>query len=582
MTERPGGGGDREYVRERPAGEVRAFAQSAKAKLKPYGLEQHKENTMRKKLVPRAVWGAAVLAVTALLCAACGNAAAPSGEENLMDFSELRAILAELPPNTADTPHPLTLPRFDFSDGIIWNMLLQTIGESGKYVALDLSASMGRGFAPASGKEYIVSLVLPEGLSSVGGFRGFPALREVTLPGSLVSIEGGAFADCPVLEKVSFPAATEQVDYAAFKNSPRVLFETRGAGPLSSPAYPGIDAGKLLVRNGVTLLLASPSLTGNVTLPANIAALGRYCFYEHTGITGITLPESITVIGDRSFQRCENLAAVTVGQAVTHIGMYAFADCTALTAFTFPPSVDVGHYAFDGAGLINVTVPPGARLGEQVFKSCSRLVSADIQTQNFGEHLFASSAVEHVTLPVNLAALPGGTFKNCYELSTVNSTTPGTVNLPATLVSLGNGSTFTSCLKIKTADMSGLTLIDVIPGGFMTSCRELETLTLPPNITRILGEGTFDFDEKLQSIVIPAGVTSIGAKAFYNAYQLMHVYIHAPVPPEIVHTNDAQRRKPSFYGNAPLLVIHVPAASLSAYQTAWADVASPDRFVAIE
>ncbi|MDR2516584.1 MAG: leucine-rich repeat domain-containing protein [Spirochaetaceae bacterium] len=530
---------------------------------------------MLKKLLPFA-------AMLIFLCAACENPAGPSGAaEELFGLEEAAALLAELPPNTADTPHTVELPGFDISSAVVWNTFMGMVRAEKKYLALDLSTAAGSAFAGGGAAEYIVSIVFPEGLLTMGSLKGSPVLKTVTLPDSLVSIGSEAFAACPVLETVSFPAVTENVYYRAFQNSPLVSFEVRGSGPLASPAYPAIPAGKLLVRNGVTLVLVSPSLAGNITVPAHIAALGEGAFYGHTGITGVTLPDGITAIGRHTFSGCENLAAVTVPPSVTVIGQQAFQGCAALASFTFPPSVEVGDLAFYGSGLIAVTVPPAARLGEQVFKACSRLVNAGIQTQNFGEHLFADSAVEHVTLPANLAALPGGTFYNCDDLLTVNSTTPGTVNLPATLVSLG-GSAFTGCRQITAVDMSGLTLVPAIPGAFLSGCNNLETLVLPPTITQIQSTGAFMHCQKLRSVSLPAGVTTIGVQAFYNAFLLANVYVHAPVPPEIVHTNDAAQRKPSFYGNAVLLTIHVPAGSLAAYRAAWADVVSPDRFVAIE
>ena len=260
------------------------------------------------------------LAVTALLCAACENAAAPSGMAS-MGLDDVTALLAALTANTVAEPHEVSLTGIDFTDGtgVMFGLLCAAIGESGKYIALDLSACTGTSFAPAPGKEFIVSLILPEGEAAVpaGAFRGFPVLKRAYLPASLVSLGEGAFADCPELETVSFPASTESVHPQTFTGSPRVVFDVRGRGLLASPAYPAsgslaIPTGRLLVRNGVTLMLAAPSYDGTTPLPAAIQALGAKCFYANTNITHITIPDGVTAIGDNAFWGCTNLVSVTV------------------------------------------------------------------------------------------------------------------------------------------------------------------------------------------------------------------------------------------------------------------------------
>jgi hypothetical protein len=523
---------------------------------------------MYKKLLPCA-------AVLVLLCAACENAAAPVPSGSAADLSEVAAALAALPLNTADDPHPLVLEGFDFSDPMVWTLLLQTLEEGGKYAALDLSACGGDVFAAApssgsgTGKEYVVSLVFPEGAASFGGanFDGYPRLRSVRFPDSAAAL-GGSFKNCPELETVSFPASVGDLG-GDFSGSPRVSFEVRGAGMFSSPAYPavGIPAGKLLVRNGATLVRAAPSLGGNITLPASIT-LGERCFSQNVAITGLTVPDGISAIPARAFQGCGNLASVTLPASVTAIGEFAFAQCPLLASVALPPSAVVGERAFGDSGLTAITVPPGARLSFEVFMNCVKLREEDIQTVQFGYGLFTYCLeLEHVTLPASLREIPRNTFAGCVNLSTVNAESPGTVNLPVSLERMGE-SAFGGCAKITTVDMSGLTELDTIYLYAFSDCALLAHVTLPPGLAEI-HNSAFRQCVGLAALDIPAAVTRLGNAAFMRCSTLRNVTIRAVQPPSIMIDPHNSQYNNTFYGNYQPLTFHVPAASVSAYQTAW-------------
>lgn len=80
-----------------------------------------------------------------------------------------------------------------------------------------------------------------------------------------------------------------------------------------------------------------------------------------------------------------------------------------------------------------------------------------------------------------------------------------------------------------------------------------------------IGVSAFKNCYALESIDIPSGVTSIGSSAFQNCTSLVSVTINATTPPTLDeyafdNTNDCP--------------IYVPAASVTAYQTAWSNLAS--------
>jgi hypothetical protein len=83
-----------------------------------------------------------------------------------------------------------------------------------------------------------------------------------------------------------------------------------------------------------------------------------------------------------------------------------------------------------------------------------------------------------------------------------------------------------------------------------------------------IGDSAFHRCMALTSVTIPASVTAIGNYAFYNCDNLAAVYVNAAVPPTLGGTY-------VFDNNPAGRMIYVPAASVSAYQSAtyWSNYA---------
>jgi hypothetical protein len=91
-------------------------------------------------------------------------------------------------------------------------------------------------------------------------------------------------------------------------------------------------------------------------------------------------------------------------------------------------------------------------------------------------------------------------------------------------------------------------------------CYSLTSVTIPNGVTTI-GNNAFYYCYGLTSVTIPNGVTTIGNNAFNNCYGMAHYYVYSTTPPTLGGT--------SVFNTIPAdCVIHVPAASLSEYQSA--------------
>jgi hypothetical protein len=211
-------------------------------------------------------------------------------------YTDLADRIAELPANTAATPHTVKLERTDImTDGVMGGI---NTAVAGQYVVLDLSDcsaadnTISGAFSNPGpnnmnvikNNDYIVGVILPSGLTSIGecAFSGCSYLTGITIPGSVTSIGDSAFAWCDRLTSVTIPAGVTS-----------------------------IGAGAFWVCGGLT----------GITIPAGVTSIGDSAFYGCSGLTSVTIPGCVEPIGDLAFQRCRGLPSVSILEGVTGIGV---------------------------------------------------------------------------------------------------------------------------------------------------------------------------------------------------------------------------------------------------------------------
>lgn len=129
----------------------------------------------------------------------------------------------------------------------------------------------------------------------------------------------------------------------------------------------------------------------------------------------------------------------------------------------------------------------------------------------------------------------------------------------------------TSILNYAFNGCTNLTSVN-IPSGVtelystFRNCSSLASITIPNGVTDLYD--TFNGCSSLTSVTVPSTVTSIGMDTFYNCTGLTGITILATTPPQL----DSTRA----FANTNNCPIYVPAASVSAYQSAsgWSTYAS--------
>ena len=219
----------------------------------------------------------------------------------------------------------------------------------------------------------------------------------------------------------------------------------------------------------------------SLTLPAGITSIDSYAFYGCRRLTSLNLPDGITSIGSCAFTACHELTSLTLPDGITYIGGEAFYGCSGLTSLNLPAGItSIGYGAFEGcSGLTSLTLPDGiTSIYDNTFSGCSGLAS--------------------LTLPVGITSIYSRAFKDCSGLTSLT--------LPAGITYIG-GEAFYGC--------SGLTSIN-----------------LPLSISYIYG-GAFQGCSGLTSINLPASITEIGEDAFKDCSGLTSIYVYAEKVPGI-------------------------------------------------
>lgn len=261
------------------------------------------------------------------------------------------------------------------------------------------------------GEGFTLSYIQEETGASVVGCSGDAV--SVTVPATLggqtvVSIGEGAFNNCGSIASITLPDTVTEIGDGAFF----------GCQTLKEIALP-----KELTKIGYEAFYYCAELE-SITLPDKLESIGEQAFYYCPKLTSITLPASVTVLGDYVFEGCEGLTEIRVQAGNPNYcdqeGVLFNADRTQLIkypdqragdSYTLPDStVSIADWAFvDAKNLVSLDLGSVTEIGKDAFYTCT--------------------ALEQITIPEGVTALPGAAFGNCTALRQVQ--------LPDSLTELG-------------------------------------------------------------------------------------------------------------------------------------------------
>ncbi|HBN02211.1 MAG TPA: hypothetical protein DD383_06360 [Rikenellaceae bacterium] len=205
------------------------------------------------------------------------------------------------------------------------------------------------------------------------------------------------------------------------------------------------------------MAFAYSSITGELTLPANLEYLGKCAFYRCESIYGeLHLPDKLTFIGMEAFSGVQGLTGgitipkgikeietavfyncrglngtLTLHEEIAKINQDAFFDCSFRGELVLPKNLTIiDNNAFSGACFSGSLSFPNnlVKIGDRVFEGNSRLcgtLQIPESLIKIGANAFSGcSMLEGIILPNNCDILPNGVFNGCFNINTIVCNNP--------------------------------------------------------------------------------------------------------------------------------------------------------------
>jgi hypothetical protein len=359
------------------------------------------------------------------------------------------------------------------------------------------------------------------GIASAGQFGDF----TYTDDGTSITIIGYPTSATGV---VSIPAAI------VVQEDPLIELPVTAIGTNAFAFCTGLTS--VTIPSGVTSIgvQAFYNCTGlaSVTIPASVESIGTYAFYK-CALTEMPLLPGLKTIGSNAFFQCGALASVTIPSTVTSLGAGAFYGCTSLTEVEIPSSVTSipGGLFHSCSGLTRVTIPDSVTsIGATAFRYCSALTSLTIppNVTSIGDKAFAyCTGLTGITIPRNVASIGTEVFSNCSALTAIS------VDEANPVFSSLNGVLFNEAQTTLLAYPPGLSGAYEIPAGVTSignkaffTCGKLTGVTIPASVTAI-GQQAFSTCGMLTSAVFSGDAPTMGSNVFELAAATFTAYYYA-------------------------------------------------------
>ena len=313
--------------------------------------------------------------------------------------------------------------------------------------------------------------------------------------------------------------------------------------------------------------------------------------FKNSAVTSVQMENTVTTIMPDAFMSCTGLKSIQLSSGISEIPQNCFKGCSKLSAITIPANIkSIGYEAFRAcSSLSTVSLSYGLQtIAEGAFDSCSGLASIELpnSVSEVGAGAFIDCrSLESVTISDNLKQIATTTFLGCEKLSAVvfgensqlekigmmafaDCNSLKEFNMPDKLKTLESSNMGSSPFGKSAYDYTGdpiekLKISDAISASSLSTMMSeikgtLTTVTFGKKPT-LKNLDILKGCERLQSVEIPASITSLSAKTFYYAQNLKEINSNIESPFTI--TDDVFNS--NTYNTATL---HVPVGSKSKYQ----------------
>lgn len=327
----------------------------------------------------------------------------------------------------------------------------------------------------------VQAVVIEPGVSSVGAhaFDGCSGLTSVILPEGLTSVKASAFSGCTCLESITLPDSVTEVGNSAF--------------------------------GGCTTL-------SQITLSESLESIGDYAFSSCTSLSSIYIPDSVTVIKGHAFAG-SGLESIRMSDNIDTMGTYVFENCVQLAEITWPASMRrVPLYSFSCSSVSTIILQEGVNIIEEgAFHSCAQLTE--------------------IHLPLSLTRVIRNAFLECTHLTDIYYA--GTEDEREIIeIGLDNDKLQSATWHYSASGECAIGIHHLV-NGVCRSCHrsfdisEMTVVQLPEDLTALEAEALRGTGA--QVVIVPAGCSEIGSRAFADCPDLQYVLL----PEGVVLATDA-------------------------------------------
>lgn len=321
----------------------------------------------------------------------------------------------------------------------------------------------------------------------------------------------------------------------------------------------------------------------SIILPKNVEIIEDLAFYG-TFIESISLPESVEILGASAFNSCVYLEEVTLSSNIQEIGRYCFSFCHNLTRINLPSTLkSIGECAFfDCRSLKIITVPESVEfIDSSAFVDCSISEVYIDNIESWCRMKFANNGsnplynadlyvngekITKLIIPEGVTSIGDRAFVNCLSITNVV--------IPKSLNHIGKDAfNFCNILNVYVENLeSWCKLIfdndssnPLCNASLCVNGEKIRSLIIPEGVTSIC-DRAFKNCISIESVTIPESVSVIGSDAFSNCNNLRDVYCKSPIPPVLNDVSSFTSYHSSLY--IYWTNFYVPYQSLEMYKTA--------------
>lgn len=202
----------------------------------------------------------------------------------------------------------------------------------------------------------IESISLPDSLTAIssGMFYDCDNLKTLYIPKGVSKIGSDAFGSC---ENIEFFSVSEDSTY--FSAIEGVLFNKAKTKVVKCPPkMEGKYTLPSTVTSIDGYAFANCQKLTEISMPSKVTAIGDAAFMGCSNLIDVTIPENVSSIGEAAFSGCTNLAAITFNKNTKTIKANAFSDCEKLESVTLPQNLNsIKKNAFLGCtNLVSVEI----------------------------------------------------------------------------------------------------------------------------------------------------------------------------------------------------------------------------------